>query len=100
MILDKDELIERFGVADESGELVVDRHALLKDIINRGVLLLRAIDSLKEDSKKIVAEADEYGFDKAEVKALIKYAHKDSIDSEVEALLELQVKLGDLLKAD
>ena len=89
--------IEKFGIVDEStGELVVDRVAELKDFVNRGVYVLKEIDMLKQDMKELVEEADELGYDKAELKALIKHAFKNSIADEIEKLEAIQTKLDNL----
>lgn len=89
--------IEKFGIVDKStGELVVDRVAELKDFVNRGVYILKEIDTLKQDMKELIDEADELDYDKAELKALIKHAHKNSIHEEIEKLEAIQVKLDNL----
>lgn len=89
--------VEKFGVVDEStGELVVNHVAELKDFVNRGVYVLKEIDTLKQDMKELVEEADELGYDKAELKALIKHAHKNSIADEIEKLEAIQTKLDNL----
>ena len=89
--------LDKFGVVDEStGELVVDRVAELKDFVNRGVYVLKEIDTLKQDMKELVEEADELGYDKAELKALIKHAHKNSLTEEIEKLEAIQTKLDNL----
>lgn len=89
--------LDKFGIVDEStGELVVDRVSELKDFVNRGVYVLKEIDTLKQDMKELVEEADELGYDKAELKALIKHAHKNSIHEEIEKLEAIQTKLDNL----
>ena len=89
--------LDKFGIVDEStGELVVDRVAELKDFVNRGVYVLKEIDTLKQDMKELVEEADELGYDKAELKALIKHAHKNSLTEEIEKLEAIQTKLDNL----
>lgn len=94
--------VEKFGVVDDesTGELVVDRVAELKDFVNRGVYVLKEIDTLKQDMKELVEEADELGYDKAELKALIKHAHKNSIHEEIEKLEAIQTKLDNLFGED
>lgn len=91
------ELLDNFGVTDEeTGEVVVDRNALLKSLVERGVYILNEQDTLKEDLKAVVNEAGEYDFDKVEVKALIKHVYKNTIQSEIDALQEIQVKIDNL----
>lgn len=93
--------VEKFGVVEEAtGELVVDRVAELKDFVNRGVYVLKEIDTLKQDMKELVEEADELGYDKVELKALIKHAHKNSIADEIEKLEAIQTKLDNLFGED
>lgn len=88
--------LDKFGVTDENGEIVVDRVAELKDFVNRGVYILKEIDTLKQDMKGLIDEADELGYDKAELKSLIKHAHKNSLTEEIEKLEAIQVKLDNL----
>src|SRR5574344_1069196 len=88
--------IEKFGVTDENGEIVVSREAELKDFVNRGVYILKEIDTLKQDMKELIDEADELDYDKTELKALIKHAHKNSLTEEIEKLEAIQVKLDNL----
>lgn len=92
--------LEKFGVADENGEITIDRQAELKDFVQRGVTVLKEIDVLKEDYKELVEEADGMEYDKAELKALIKHAHKNAIDIEIEKLESLRTKLDDLFGED
>lgn len=95
-VMTQEELIERFGVADADGVIVVDREALLRDIINRGVYLLKETDTLKEDLKEVVAESKEYGFVKTEVSELIKHAYKNTIQDQIDDLRAVQAKLDKL----
>src|SRR5574344_1260894 len=93
----EDERMEKFGVADEAtGEMVIDHVAELKDFVNRGVYILKEIDTLKQDMKELIEEADELDYDKSELKSLIKHAHKNSIHEEIEKLEAIQVKLDNL----
>lgn len=89
--------VEKFPKIDENtGEITLDREAEKKSFVERGVYLLKEVDVLKQDSKELIEEADAFGYDKTELKALIKYAHKNSIDDEIEKLEEIQVKLGNM----
>lgn len=93
----EDERMEKFGVVDqETGEMVIDRVTELKDFVNRGVYILKEIDTLKQDMKELIDEADELLYNKAELKALVKHAHKNSIHEEIEKLEAIQVKLDNL----
>lgn len=96
----EEQLIEKFPKVDEDGTLTVDRLALKRHIVDRGVYVLKEIDVLKQDLKEIAEEAVEYAFNKAEINKLIKFAHKNSIESEIEELEEIQVKLDILYPQD
>ena len=89
--------LEKFGVVDqETGEMVIDQIAEKKSFVERGVYLMKEIDMLKEEIASLVEEADDKGYEKKEVKALIKYAHKNSISEEIEKLEDIQVKLDNM----
>lgn len=89
--------ITKFSKVDQqTGEVILDTEAEKKSFVERGVYLLKEIDMLKEDISSLVDEADDKGYEKKEVKALIKYAHKNSIEEEIEKLEEIQVKLGNM----
>lgn len=92
----QDELLEQFGVADEFGEIVVDRVALTRSIVERGVNILKEIDVLKADSKELLDEADVYGLNKSDLKDLIKYTHKNTIVDEIDKLEGIQSRLDNL----
>ena len=88
--------IEKFGVADENGEIVVDRTLLKKDIIKRGVSILVQQESLKEQLKDLLEEAKEKQYDKKELTALIKHSFKNEIMEKIEELQEIQTTLDNL----
>ena len=89
--------IAKFSKVDQqTGEVILDTEAEKKSFVERGVYILKEIDMLKEDISSLVDEADDKGYEKKEVKALIKYAHKNSIEEEIEKLEEIQVKLGNM----
>lgn len=96
MEYDMQERLDKFGVADEEGVIQIDRVAELKNFVNRGVYVLKEIDTLKQDMKELVEEADELGYDKAELKALIKHAHKNSLQEDIEKLEAIQSTLDSL----
>lgn len=87
---------ERFGVADENGEIVVDRTLLKKDIIKRGVSILVQQESLKEQLKDLLEEAKEKQYDKKELTALIKHSFKNEIEEKIAELEEIQTTLDNL----
>lgn len=91
-----EEEFEKFGVTDDSGEIVVDRTALKKDFIKRGVSLLVQQESLKEQLKSVMKEVKEKEYDTKEVGALIKHAYKNSIEAQIEELQEIQTTLDNL----
>ena len=89
--------IAKFSKVDQqTGEVILDTEAEKKSFVERSVYILKEIDMLKEDISSLVDEADDKGYEKKEVKALIKYAHKNSIEEEIEKLEEIQVKLGNM----
>ena len=88
--------LENFGVADENGEIVVDRTLLKKDIIKRGVSILVQQESLKEQLKDLLEEAKEKQYDKKELTALIKHSFKNEIEEKIEELQEIQTTLDNL----
>lgn len=88
--------LEKFGVADENGEIVVDRTLLKKDIIKRSVSILVQQESLKEQLKDLLEEAKEKQYDKKELTALIKHSFKNEIMEKIEELQEIQTTLDNL----
>lgn len=88
--------IEKFGVADENGEIVVDRTLLKKDFITRGVSILVQQESLKEQLKDLLEEAKEKQYDKKELTALIKHSFKNEIEEKIAELEEIQTTLDNL----
>lgn len=89
--------IEKFGKVDENtGEIVLDREAEQKSFVERGVYLMKEIDMLKEEISSMADEADDKGYPKKEIKALIKYAHKNSIQEDIEKLEAIEVKLNNM----
>lgn len=88
--------IEKFGVADENGEIIVDRTELKKDFIKRGVSLLVQQESLKEQLASLMKEVKEKKYDTKEVGALIKHTHKNSIEEKIEELQVIQTTLDNL----
>lgn len=73
-----------------------DRAELKRKLIDRGVRLLHEQDTLKEDMKELVEEADAKGFDKTEIKALIKHTYKNQITEEIEKLEAIRSELSNL----
>lgn len=95
-----EERLEKFGVANEDGEIVIDREAMLRGYIERGVYVLKEQDTLKEDFKAIIAEAKEDSYDTANLKALIKHTYKNQIAEEIAELETIQQRLNDLFGED
>ena len=91
--------IGKFPKVDEiTGEITLDYEAEKKSFVERGVYLMKEIDMLKEEIASLVEEADDKGYEKKEVKALIKYAHKNSIEEEIIALEEIKSGLDNLFR--
>ena len=88
--------IEIFGIADENGEIVVDRTLLKKDFITRGVSILVQQESLKEQLKDLLEEAKEKQYDKKELTALIKHSFNNEIEVKIQELQEIQTTLDNL----
>lgn len=95
----KDDLVEKFGVADESGELVIDYTQVKKAYIHRGVQLKHEQNTLAEDFKSLLEEAKENGLDKKRLKLLIDNTYKDEIDAKLQELQsildEIELLFGD-----
>ena len=92
----KEDLVEKFGVADENGVIQIDSVAVKKDFINKGVYILKEIDTLKQAMKEIIENVDELGYDKSQIKTLIKHAHKNSLREDIEKLEAIQSELDNL----
>lgn len=97
-----DEIVEKFGfVNQETGEVEVDRVALKRDYVNRGVAVMREIEMLKGDLKGIVEDAKElHNFNKAELNKLIKYVYANTIEDDIAELEEIQVSITNLFPED
>lgn len=95
----KEDLVEKFGVADESGELVIDYTEVKKAYIHRGVQLKHEQNTLAEDFKSLLEEAKENGLDKKRLKLLIDNTYKDEIDAKLQELQsildEIELLFGD-----
>src|SRR5574344_1830363 len=88
--------IENFGVADENGEIVVDRTLLKKDFITRGVSILVQQESLKEQLKDLLEEAKEKQYDKKNLKQVIDNAFKNTLQEKIDELVGVQKELEEL----
>ena len=96
MEYDMQERLDKFGVADEEGVIQIDRVAEKKDFINKGVYILKEIDVLKQSIKEIIENADKLGYDKSQLKTLIKHTHKNSLQEDIEKLEAIQSELDSL----
>ena len=89
--------LEKFGVVDqETGELVIDKVAEKKSLIDAGVRLLHEIETLKSDIKEILEDSKERGYDKKNVKALMDNVFKSEIDEKIEELESLRTEINNL----
>lgn len=88
-----EERLEKYGVADENGELVIDKVREKKDIIDSGVRLLHEIETLKSDIKEILEDAKDRGYCKKNIKALMDNVFKNELD---EKMAELQSILDEI----
>lgn len=92
--------LDKFGVTDEYGEVVLDRVAEKRDLVNRGVRLLHEMATLKEDVKSILEEAKDKGYCKKNVKALIDNVYSNEIRQKISELEELEVEINNLFGED
>lgn len=90
------ERLDKFGVTDEDGVLILDRVAEKRDLVNRGVRLLHEMATLKEDVKSILEEAKDKGYCKKNVKALIDNVYSNEIRQKISELEELEVEIINL----
>ena len=91
------ERLEKFGIVDqETGELVIDKVAEKKSLIDSGVRLLHEIETLKSDIKEILEDSKERGYDKKNVKALMDNVFKSEIDEKIEELESLRTEINNL----
>ena len=89
--------LEKFGVVDqETGELVIDKVAEKKSLIDAGVRLLHGIETLKSDIKEILEDSKERGYDKKNIKALMDNVFKSEIDEKIEELESLRTEINNL----
>ena len=92
------ERLEKFGIVDQdTGELVIDKVAEKKSLIDAGVRLLHEIETLKVGIKEILEDAKDRGYDKKNLKALMDNVFKSEIDEKIEELRTLG-KLHDIGK--
>ena len=94
------ERLDKFGVTDEYGEVVLDRVAEKRDLVNRGVRLLHEMATLKEDVKAILEESKDKGYCKKNVKALIDNVYSNEIRQKISELEELEVEINNLFGED
>ena len=100
MEYDMQERLDKFGVTDEYGEVVLDRVSEKRDLVNRGVRLLHEMATLKEDVKAILEEAKDKGYCKKNVKALIDNVYSNEIRQKINELEELEVEINNLFGED
>ena len=100
MEYDMQERLDKFGVTDENGEIILDRVAEKRDLVNRGVRLLHEMATLKEDVKAILEESKDKGYDKKNVKALIDNVYSNEIRQKINELEELEVEINNLFGED
>lgn len=96
MEYDMQERLDKFSVTDEYGEIVLDRVAEKRDLVNRGVRLLHETATLKADVKAILEEAKDKGYCKKNVKALMDNVFKSEIDEKIEELEQLRTEIENL----
>ena len=88
--------IERFGVADENGEIVVDRTLLKKDLIEQGVRILHEQELLKEAMNELLDYSKDLEYDRKQMKKLIDNAFKNTLQEKIDELVGVQKELEEL----
>ena len=88
--------IERFGVADENGEIVVDRTLLKKDLIEQGVRIQHEQELLKEAMNELLDYSKDLEYDKKQMKKLIDNAFKNTLQEKIDELVGVQKELDEL----
>lgn len=88
--------IERFGVADENGEIVVDRTLLKKDLIEQGVRIQHEQELLKEAMNELLDYSKDLEYDKKQMKKLIDNAFKNTLQEKIDELVGVQKELEEL----
>lgn len=91
-----EERLQKYGVADENGELIIDRVREKKDIIDSGVRLLHEIETLKLDIKEILEDAKDRGYCKKNIKALMDNVFKNELDEKIEELESVRTEIQNL----
>ena len=99
--MQKEQALEQFGVVNpQTGEVEIDRVALKKSFVERGVYISKEIEFLKRDLKAVVTEAvDDHDFDKTNLNALIKHSHKNAIDEEMFKLERLRGEIEKMFES-
>ena len=100
MEYDMQERLDKFGVTDEYGEVILDRVAEKRDLVNRGVRLLHEMTTIKDDVKAILEEAKDKGYSKKNVKALIDNVFKNEIREKIEELEAIESELSNLYEGE
>jgi uncharacterized protein (UPF0335 family) len=91
-----EERLSRYGVADENGELVIDKVREKKDIIDSGVRLLHEIETLKSAIKEILEDAKDRGYDKKSIKLIIDNVFKNEISEKIAELQQIELEISNL----
>lgn len=89
--------LEKFGIVDqETGELVIDKVAEKKSLIDAGVRLLHEIETLKSDIKEILEDSKERGYDKKSLKLIIDNVFKNEISEKIAELQQIELEISNL----
>lgn len=91
-----EERLEKYGVADENGEIVIDKVREKKDIIDAGVRLLHEIETLKSDIKEILEDAKDRGYCKKSLKLIIDNVFKNEISEKIAELQQIELEISNL----
>lgn len=93
--------LEKFGIVDTAtGEIVIDKVAEKKDIVNNGVRLLHEVETLKQDIKEILEDAKDRGYDKKSMKQIMDNVFKNEIDERIEELEGIRTEIDNLFGSE
>ena len=89
--------LEAFGKPNpETGELVVDKVLVKKDLIEQGVRILHEQELLKEAMNELLDYSKDLEYDKKQMKKLIDNAFKNTLQEKIDELVGVQKELEEL----
>lgn len=94
--MNMEDRLNKYGVADENGELVIDRVLEKKDLIEQGVRIQHEQELLKEAMNELLDYAKDLEYDKKQLKKLIDNAFKNTLQEKIDELVGVQKELEEL----